>query len=416
MAEMVLMPQKGVSDESAVLAQWLVKEGDTVKKDQIIFTQETGKSSYECESPADGVVLKFFVQEGEEVNVGVPVCAIGQAGETVEAPAGDAAAPAAEAAPAEAPAAAAAPVAAAPAAATVSADGFKASPRAKMLASETGVDVKLATPTGPDGRVIERDVKTLLKNGVPAAVEAPAAAVAAAPAEAPAAAYEDKPLPKIRKVIAENMHKSLSEMAQLTLNRTFDATAIMEYRKLAKASKGMGVEDLTINDFILFAVARTLPQFPELNAHYLGDKMRYFNGVQLGVAVDTPRGLLVPVIANADKMSLVEISKAVKAKAAQCKDGTIPASELSGGSFTVSNLGAAGIESFTPVINPPQTGILGVDTFTLRPKEVNGEIKYYKAMGLSLTFDHRALDGAPAANFLKALAERLENFSLLLAM
>lgn len=412
MAEMVLMPQKGVSDESAVLAQWLVKEGDTVKKDQPLFTQETGKSSYECESPADGVVLKFFVQEGEEVNVGVPICAIGQPGETVEAP--TAAADAAPAAAEEAPAAAAAPVAAAPAAAaTVSADGFKASPRAKMLAEETGVDVKLATPTGPDGRVIERDVKTLLKNGVPEQVAAPAAA-AAAPV-APAAAYEDKPLPKIRKVIAENMHKSLSEMAQLTLNRTFDATAIMEYRKLAKASKGMGVEDLTLNDFILYAVSRTLPEFPDLNAHFLGDKMRYFNGVQLGVAVDTPRGLLVPVIANADKMSLVEISKAVKEKAAQCKDGSIPASELSGGSFTVSNLGAAGIESFTPVINPPQTGILGVDTFTLRAKEVNGEIKYYKAMGLSLTFDHRALDGAPAANFLKALAEKLENFSLLLA-
>ena len=414
MAEMVLMPQKGVSDESAVLAQWLVKEGDTVKKDQPLFTQETGKSSYECESPADGVVLKFFVQEGEEVNVGVPICAIGQPGETVEAP--TAAADAAPAAAEEAPAAAAAPVAAAPAAAaTVSADGFKASPRAKMLAEETGVDVKLATPTGPDGRVIERDVKTLLKNGVPEQVAAPAAAAAAPAPAAPAAAYEDKPLPKIRKVIAENMHKSLSEMAQLTLNRTFDATAIMEYRKLAKASKGMGVEDLTLNDFILYAVSRTLPEFPDLNAHFLGDKMRYFNGVQLGVAVDTPRGLLVPVIANADKMSLVEISKAVKEKAAQCKDGSIPASELSGGSFTVSNLGAAGIESFTPVINPPQTGILGVDTFTLRAKEVNGEIKYYKAMGLSLTFDHRALDGAPAANFLKALAEKLENFSLLLA-
>ena len=411
---MVLMPQKGVSDESAVLAQWLVKEGDTVKKDQPLFTQETGKSSYECESPADGVVLKFFVQEGEEVNVGVPICAIGQPGETVEAP--TAAADAAPAAAEEAPAAAAAPVAAAPAAAaTVSADGFKASPRAKMLAEETGVDVKLATPTGPDGRVIERDVKTLLKNGVPEQVAAPAAAAAAPAPAAPAAAYEDKPLPKIRKVIAENMHKSLSEMAQLTLNRTFDATAIMEYRKLAKASKGMGVEDLTLNDFILYAVSRTLPEFPDLNAHFLGDKMRYFNGVQLGVAVDTPRGLLVPVIANADKMSLVEISKAVKEKAAQCKDGSIPASELSGGSFTVSNLGAAGIESFTPVINPPQTGILGVDTFTLRAKEVNGEIKYYKAMGLSLTFDHRALDGAPAANFLKALAEKLENFSLLLA-
>ena len=414
MAEMVLMPQKGVSDESAVLAQWLVKEGDTVKKDQPLFTQETGKSSYECESPFDGVVLKFFVQEGEEVNVGVPICAIGQAGEKVEAPTAAADAPAAAEAPAAEAAAPVAAAAAAPAAATVSADGFKASPRAKMLAEETGVDVKLASPTGPDGRVIERDVKTLLKNGVPeqAAAAAPAAAAASA---APAAAYEDKPLSKIRKVIAENMHKSLSEMAQLTLNRTFDATAIMEYRKLAKASKGMGVEDLTLNDFILYAVSRTLPEFPDLNAHFLGDKMRYFNGVQLGVAVDTPRGLLVPVIANADKMSLVEISKAVKEKAAQCKDGSIPASELSGGSFTVSNLGAAGIESFTPVINPPQTGILGVDTFTLRAKEVNGEIKYYKAMGLSLTFDHRALDGAPAANFLKALAEKLENFSLLLA-
>lgn len=416
MAEMVLMPQKGVSDESAVLAQWLVKEGDAVKKDQNIFVQETGKSSFECESPADGVILKLFVQEGEEVNVGVPVCAIGQPGEKVEAPSGAAPAPA-PAATEAAPAAAQAPAAAAaPAAATVSADGFKASPRAKMLALQTGADISAATPTGPDGRVIERDVKELLKNG-PAAAPAPAAAAAApAPAAAPAAEFEDKPLPKIRKVIAENMHKSLSEMAQLTLNRTFDATAIMEYRKLAKNSKGMGVENLTINDFILYAVARTLPEFPDLNANYLGDKMRFFKSVNLGVAVDTPRGLMVPVLRNAEKMSLLEISQAVKAKAAACKAGNIDPAELAGGSFTVSNLGASGIESFTPVINPPQTGILGVDTFTLRPKEVNGQIVYYKAMGLSLTFDHRALDGSPAAQFLKVLSERLENFSLLLAM
>ena len=255
-----------------------------------------------------------------------------------------------------------------------------------------------------------------MKNGAAPAPAAAAAAPAPAAAAAPAAAYEDKPLPKIRKVIAANMHKSLSEMAQLTLNRTFDATAIMEYRKLAKASKGMGVENLTINDFILFAVARTLPEFPDLNAHFLGDKMRYFNGVQLGVAVDTPRGLMVPVLRNAEKMSLLEISAAVKEKAAACKAGNISPDELSGGSFTVSNLGSTGVESFTPVINPPQTGILGVDTFTLRPKEVNGEIKFYKAMGLSLTFDHRALDGSPAAQFLKVLSERLENFSLLLAL
>ena len=420
MAEMVLMPQKGVSDESAVLAQWLVKEGDAVKKDQNIFVQETGKSSFECECPADGVILKIFVQEGEEVAVGVPVCAVGNPGEKVDAPAaGEApAAPAAQeaAAPAAAPAAAAAP---APTASAPSADGMiKASPRARMLAQETGMDLSAATPTGPDGRIIERDVKELMKNGAAPAPAAAAAQKTAAPAAeaAQAAAYEDKPLPKIRKVIAANMHKSLSEMAQLTLNRTFDATAIMEYRKLAKASKGMGVENLTINDFILFAVARTLPEFPDLNAHFLGDKMRYFNGVQLGVAVDTPRGLMVPVLRNAEKMSLLEISTAVKEKAAACKAGNISPDELSGGSFTVSNLGSTGVESFTPVINPPQTAILGVDTFTLRPKEVNGEIKFYKAMGLSLTFDHRALDGSPAAQFLKVLSERLENFSLLLAL
>ena len=420
MAEMVLMPQKGVSDESAVLAQWLVKEGDAVKKDQNIFVQETGKSSFECECPADGVILKIFVQEGEEVAVGVPVCAVGQPGEKVEAPASGEAPAAAPAAQEAAPAPAAAPAAPTPAAtaAAPSADGMiKASPRAKMLAQETGMDLSAATPTGPDGRIIERDVKELMKNGTaPAPAAVKAAAPAPAAAAAPAAAYEDKPLPKIRKVIAANMHKSLSEMAQLTLNRTFDATAIMEYRKLAKASKGMGVENLTINDFILFAVARTLPEFPDLNAHFLGDKMRYFNGVQLGVAVDTPRGLMVPVLRNAEKMSLLEISAAVKEKAAACKAGNISPDELSGGSFTVSNLGSTGVESFTPVINPPQTGILGVDTFTLRPKEVNGEIKFYKAMGLSLTFDHRVLDGSPAAQFLKVLSERLENFSLLLAL
>ncbi len=418
MAEMVLMPQKGVSDESAVLAQWLVKEGDTVKKDQNIFVQETGKSTFECESPADGVILKIFVPEGEEVTIGVPVCAIGQAGETVDAPAAEAAAPAAEQAPVEQSAAPApAAVAAAPAAATVSQDGFKASPRAKMLALQTGADISAATPTGPDGRIIERDVKELMKNGIApkAAVSAEAPAAAAAPAVT-GPEYEDKPLTKIRKVIAENMHKSLSEMAQLTLNRTFDATAIMEYRKMAKNSKGMGVENLTINDFVLYAVAKTLLEFPDINAHFLGDKMRCFNTVNLGVAVDTPRGLMVPVLRGAEKMSLLEISQSVKTKAAQCKDGTIPPAEISGGSFTVTNLGAFGIESFTPVVNPPQTCILGVDTVTLRPREVNGEIQFYKAMGLSLTFDHRAVDGAPAAQFLKVLAERLENFSLLLAL
>ena len=291
------------------------------------------------------------------------------------------------------------------------------------LIAEMGVNVFAATPTGPNGRIIERDVRTLMESGLveaaatPVAEAAPAAKAEAAAPAAAAAAYEDKPLSKIRKVIAENMHKSLSEMAQLTLNRTFDATAMIELRKKFKNSKGYGLENVTLNDFILFAVSRTLLDFPELNAYFMGDKMRCFNNVNLAVAVDTPRGLMVPVISAMEKLNIGTISNLVKEKAAQCKDGSINPAELSGGSFTVTNLGSMGIESFTPVINLPQTAILGVGTFQLKPREnADGEIEFYQAMGLSLTFDHRAVDGSPAAKFLKVLAERLENIELTLAL
>jgi pyruvate dehydrogenase E2 component (dihydrolipoamide acetyltransferase) len=429
MATIVQMPQMGVSDESALLAEWLVQEGEAVKVGQALFSQETGKSSFECLAEVDGTLLKQLVPAGEEVKVGTPVAVIGQPGEKFDLPAG-AAAPAAEAPKAEAPKAeAAAPAAAAPAAAApapaataaapAAGDHLNASPRAKNLAADLGVDVAQATPTGPEGRIIERDVKALAANGAAAApkAEAAAPAPAAAPA-APAAAYEDQPITRIRKVIAENMHSSLATMAQLTLNRTFDATAIVELRKRMKASEGYGLEKVTINDFILLAVARTLPEFPDINANFLdGKTMRRFAHAQLGCAVDTPRGLFVPVMHDADKMSLRDISKWVKAKAAACKDGAITPAELAGGSFTVSNLGAQGVESFTPIINPPQTAILGVCGLTLRPRETaDGEVEFYQAMGLSLTFDHRVVDGAPAAKFLKTLAERLENIEFLMAM
>jgi len=423
MATIVQMPQMGVSDESALLAEWLVQEGEQVKVGQALFSQETGKSSFECLAEVDGTLLKQLIPAGEEVAVGTPVAVIGQPGEKFDLPAG-AAAPAA--APAEAPKAeaapAAAPAAAAPAAAPAqSGDHLNASPRAKNLAADLGVDIAQAQPTGPEGRIIERDVKALAANGAaaPAAAAAPKAEAAAAAAAAPtAAAYEDQPITRIRKVIAENMHSSLATMAQLTLNRTFDATNIIALRKRMKASEGYGLEKVTINDFILLAVARTLPEFPDINANFLdGKTMRRFSHAQLGCAVDTPRGLMVPVMRDADKMSLREISKWVKAKAAACKDGGISPAELSGGSFTVSNLGAQGIESFTPIINPPQTAILGVCGLTLRPRETaDGEVEFYQAMGLSLTFDHRVVDGAPAAKFLKVLAERLENIEFLMAM
>jgi len=165
----------------------------------------------------------------------------------------------------------------------------------------------------------------------------------------------------------------------------------------------------------LYAVSRTLLNHKELNAHFMDDKMLLFNTVNLGVAVDTERGLMVPTIFNAERKSLNEISKEAKVLISECQKGTINPDLLKGGSFTVTNLGTLDIESFTPVLNPPQTGILGVNTIVQRVKEVNGEYVYYPAMGLSLTFDHRALDGAPAARFLKELKTNLENFTVMLA-
>ena len=212
------------------------------------------------------------------------------------------------------------------------------------------------------------------------------------------------------------MHESLINSAQLTLNSSFDATEILEFRQELKAKgERLGLDKITLNDIILFAVSRTILNHRELNAHFLGDKMRLFNTVNLGVAVDTDRGLMVPTIFNAEKKSLLEISQEAKELINQCRQGRINPDYLQGGTFTVTNLGALGIESFTPVINPPQTAILGVNTIVQRARMIDGEIEYYPAMGLSLTFDHRAIDGAPAARFLKELVDNLENFRLLLA-
>ena len=212
------------------------------------------------------------------------------------------------------------------------------------------------------------------------------------------------------------MHQSLSTMAQLTHNVSFDATGILAYRKMLKAAGG-DYAGITIGDILLYAVSRTVVNYPDLNANMLDDNsIRQFNHVNLGVAVDTPRGLMVPTIVNADQMSLLEISKAVKSLAAECRDGAISPDKLSGGSFTVSNLGNMGVESFTPVINPPQTGILGVcGTIDRVRKAADGSIEIYPAMGLSLTYDHRAVDGTPAARFQKELCSNLENFTTLLA-
>lgn len=412
MANAVLMPKAGITVESCIIGKWEKKVGDQIAEGDILFTYETDKAAFECESTAAGELLEIFFGDGEEVPCLVNVCAIGAKGEDVSALRPDGAAPAAAPAPAaEAPAAAPA----APAVETTAAtDGSgKISPRARNLAERAGVDGSLAAPTGPNGRIIERDVRKLMAEGVPAQAAAAAPAVAAVAA---GPEYEDVKFSGIRRAISKSMHNSLATMAQLTHNFSFDATAILAYRKMLKESGGE-CAGITIGDLILYAVSRVLPGWPDLNAHMLDDvSIRKFNHVNLGVAVDTPRGLIVPTIMHADEKSLLEISNELKTLAAEARDGAISPDKLTGASFTVSNLGGFGVESFTPVINPPQTGILGVCTTVQRPRKgADGSIQLYPAMALSLTYDHRAIDGAPASRFVQELCKQLEHFTVLLA-
>lgn len=230
-------------------------------------------------------------------------------------------------------------------------------------------------------------------------------------------AYHDEPLSNIRKRIAKTMQVSISTMAQLTHTVTYDATNVVQMRKqLKEQGKPFGMDGVTLGDLVVFGTVRTLmqPEHAHLNAHFLNDTIRYFHNVHLGVAVDTARGLMVPTLRFANRKSLLEISTEIKALAAACQSGAIDPDLLVGGSFTVSNLGAFEIEHFTPIINPPQTGVLGVNTLQQRVREKNGQIEVYPAMSLSLTYDHRALDGAPASRFLRDLKRNLENIQMLM--
>ena len=415
-AEAVIMPKAGITVESCIIGEWKKNVGDSVALGDILFTYETDKAEFECESTAAGTLLARFYENGDEVPCLENVCAVGQAGDAFEhlRPGSKAPAPAAAPAPAG--------TAAAPASAPAAPKAI--SPRAKNLAERAGVDAAYAAGTGPNGRVIERDIRKLMEEGVPAKAEVAAPAPAAAPAvSAPAAAapvsdadYEDVKFSSVRKATAKAMVRSLTTMAQLTQQFSFDASQIQAYRKMVKATEG-DLSKISLNDMVMFAVSRTLLGHPDLNANMLEENMvRRFKHVHLGFACDTPRGLLVPTIFNADQKSLLEISVECKQLAAEAREGKLGLEKLQGATFTVTNLGSMGCEAFTPVINPPQTGILGVCNIQSKVRaSKDGGMELYPAMGLSLTFDHRVVDGAPAARFMAELCKNLESFMTLLA-
>ncbi len=413
----VLMPKAGITVESCIIGKWRKAVGDRVAVGDILFDYETDKASFECESTAGGELLEIFFQDGDEVPCLVNVCAIGTKGEDCASLRPVGTTPAAPSAPAEeAPGVRAELTPSAPAG-----TGAPASPRARKLAETAGVDAAQAAGTGPNGRIIERDVRRLMSEGAPVRealpVEEEAFAARDSGLSSGEAEYEDVKFSNIRRVIARGMVNSLQAMAQLTEHFSFDASAIQGYRKLLKGMEG-DCAGITLGDMLLFAVSRTILDYPDLNANAIEDgSVRRFRHVNLGVAVDTPRGLMVPTIFHADQKSLLQISREVRELAAQARSGRISPDLLAGGTFTVTNLGSTGVEMFTPIINPPQTGILGVCGITQRVRAgEDGQAIFYPAMGLSLTVDHRIVDGAPAAYFMRALCGNLERFTALLAL
>ena len=474
MANVVIMPKQGQSVESCIVTEFKKKPGDKVVAGDILFSYETDKASFEEEAKVEGTVLAVFFKDGDEIPCLTNVMVIGAPGESFAEfnPAGAAGQPEAPtagqpagaegpdnrangpSAPQAAPAASGAAVPAdgtspkttVPEAGIAASEGAVAnsgavSPRARKLAEEKGVNLAQVAGTGPYGRVIERDVQAVAVNLTGLAKARMAEGGMAAPAQGSGLAgtvkagdlkvwkanhtdiagegaeFEVVKMSNMRKLIAKSMYNSLQNSAQLTHMLGADARKVQALRKKAKKAFEEGRIDanITINDFVCYAVIKALKKFPNLNSHCLGDAMRLFKSVNLGCAVDTERGLMVPAIPHADELNIIGLSKQLKKTADDAKKGCVNPDLLSpeAASFTVSNLGGFGVEWFTPIINVPQSAILGVCNIVLRPKDIGGGVvALVPYMGLSLTYDHRAVDGGEATRFLKQIAVEIENLEV----
>ena len=386
MAVEVVMPKFGLTMTEGTIQKWFISEGDTIKTGEAVFEVETEKILYEVEAAADGTIAKLLYPLEAVVTVGLPVAVIAEAGEDIaeiaskyaDAPTAQAAAP--QAAPAAAPAA------------DKKRGRVPVTPAARKLAKEHAIDLAGITGTGPRGRITREDVQKIIDTG------GQATPVAAAPVDA----AEDIPLRGMRKVIAERMHQSLQASAQLTITTEVDVTQLIDRRQEVRQEF-----NVTYTDFILQACAHALKQHRRMNAALEGTTIQVHNQIHVGLAVALDEGLIVPVVRDADKKPLKDIAEESKALAEKARAGQLKLEEVSGGTFTVSNLGMFGVDAFTPIINAPQSGILGVGRIVEKPVIYRGEITKRSMMVLSLTFDHRVIDGAPAGAFLQTVADLL---------
>jgi pyruvate dehydrogenase E2 component (dihydrolipoamide acetyltransferase) len=447
MATAVVMPKQGQSVESCIIVEWKKRPGDAVAEGDILCEVETDKAVLEVPSPIAGTLLAHFFAAGDDVPVLTPIAAVGNAGEDasslrpqgalvgatgVESGATDIPSPAQEQQSATVGESAAAG----------ESTQVAISPRARHLAERKQVDPSHLQGSGPGGRIIERDVQAAVTNqpkvspvakamvasgdfALPHQGSGPGGRIMSRDLSTPTPppigeGSETTPIRGVRKVIAERMLHSLQSTAQLTMHSSADARGLLALRKRFKASDAaLGLQGITINDLVLFAVSRTLPHFAPLNATMDESSVTQYREVHLGFAVDTPRGLLVPVVRHANTLTLSAMAHESKRLAAAVQDGTIAPDEMAGGTFTVTNLGNLGIEQFTPILNVPQVAILGVGSVNLKAMPASGDweadVEFVPHIGLSLTINHQVVDGAPGARFLQQLAKRIGEIDLLLA-
>ncbi|WP_338598744.1 dihydrolipoamide acetyltransferase family protein [Saccharopolyspora sp. SCSIO 74807] len=422
----IQMPRLSDTMEEGVIAGWQKKVGDQIKRGEVVAEIETDKAIMELEAYDDGVLEKVLVGEGTTVPIGTPIALVGDGSGAVAeaaepaAPAGapadasaDAAAPAVESAPAEEPAPAAAPEPVNGSAPSKP----KASPLAKAVAKDRGVDLAGVTGTGPGGRIIRADIDAAAAEPAAArsaAEPAPAPAAPAQPATAPVSGagedVEELPLSNVRKVTAKRLAESKQQAPHFYLTSAIDVTDLVAFRgNLNERLQAAGGPKVSLNDLVVKAVATALRANPSVNVSFGGDKLLQHKRIHLGVAVAIDDGLVVPVIRDTDRKSVSEIATEGREKAGRAREGKLKLDEMSGGTFTISNLGMFGIEQFSAVINPPEAAILAVGAAKEELQLVDGEVVARKILRVTLSADHRAIDGAVGAAFLQQLTALLED-------
>ncbi|RST75094.1 2-oxo acid dehydrogenase subunit E2 [Siminovitchia acidinfaciens] len=397
MAVQIIMPKLGMGMEEGTVVEWLKKIGDKVEKGESIAVISSDKIEKDIEAPDSGVLLEVAATEDETVAVGEAIGFIGESGEKVESASKSDFKPVAAAK--ETAAAAEKVIERPPLNMQIK---VRISPAARKLAKAEGIDVNSVQGTGPQGRVTREDIEKAIKNKreKETAVSPPAELEKFEPASV-------KQITGMRKVIAERMFTSIQQSAQLTIHMRANVTEMLALRK--RINSGHEHTNLTVTDFIAKAVIQALQKHKNMNSTYVDNQIKSYDSVHLGIAVALVNGLVVPVIRQAEQHTMEGLSNRIKQFSKKAREGSLDSIELKGSTFTITSLGASGVEFFTPILNPPEVGILGVGLITDTPVYVGDELQRQSLLPLSLTFDHRAIDGVPASEFLTTIKGLLES-------